>query len=151
MILGQLSMRARQTKNAPLLIWNLNSQNISLQMLCHHMQNSTPSTEKRISIQHLVCHTMTPWRPCRVQPSPNRCQPPKVESGENLKKSDWSVLTKYKDLWHHGKPFFLSSGTKKPRGSPAPLSHPCSQRHCGNIVSIKTLIVWKHLLLCGWN
>ena len=32
------------------------------------------------------CHTMTPRTPCRVQPSLNRCQPPKVESGENLKK-----------------------------------------------------------------
>ena len=61
-----------------------------------------------------------------------------------FEKSDWSVLTKYKDLWHHGKPFFLSSGTKKPRGSPAPLSHLCSQLQCGNIVSIKTLIVCKH-------
>ena len=61
-----------------------------------------------------------------------------------FEKSDWSVLTKYKDLWHHGKPFFLSFGTKKPRSSPAPLSHLCSQLQCGNIVSIKTLIVCKH-------
>ena len=120
-------------------------QKVSLQILCHHVQKSTPPTEKLNSIQHLVCHTMTPWKPCRVQPSLNRCRPPKVESGDNLK----TVLKKYKNLWHHGKPFFLSFWTKKPRGSPAPLSHLCSQRQCGNIVSMTTLIVCKHLLLHG--
>ena len=86
------------------------------------------------------CHTMTPWTPCRVQPSLNRCQPPKVESGENLKKVTYQcwLNTKTCDIMaSHSSSVF---GQRSPE-APPPL-FPISV-HNGNV---EILCRWQHQL-----